>query len=84
LSLRDWAVLCASAGFDVRQMTPFDCYMLAGQIIRDPQLTDVALSLYGGNQLPKGARAKVLQSWPSNERLALRERLLGVVTFRGR
>jgi hypothetical protein len=85
LSLRDWAILVHAAGIDVRQLDPMTVYLIAGKIIQDRELTVVALSLYGeGSQLPKGARAKVLQSWPSSERLAFRDRVLGVVTFHGR
>ena len=70
MSVRQWASLCASAGFDIRSMGGFEVYELAGKIVRDEPLRVAWLA--GG-----GSREQVLVSWPESERAALRARILG-------
>jgi hypothetical protein len=77
LSLRDHAYLVASAGIDIRPLTPLEVYMLAGRILQDEPLRQVVVM--SGNILKPGTRVKVLRSWPESERAKLRERVLGVI-----
>ncbi len=73
MSLRDSAHLVTAAGIDFRTLDPMDCYLLAGKIISDRELTEACRPQFA--VLPKGIRAKVLQNWPETKRAALRERI---------
>lgn len=79
MALRDWINLCDAAGFPVMRMTPGEVYMLAQKIIADEQLRIVAIMFLDHGILQKGTRAKILRGWPESERVALRERVTGVV-----
>jgi len=81
MAIREWAVLCASAGVDVRTLNSFDVYMLAGRIINDPQL-NADVRKYAGSVAPKGLREKILATWSAVDRAALRERISGVLQIK--
>lgn len=76
-----WADLCDAAGFDVRSMDPTTCYLLAGKIIQDEPLRQLALK-ETRSVMPAGLRAEMLRELPESERIALRERVSGVVQIK--
>jgi len=61
-----WAELCVAAGFNIRNMEPMEVYLTAGKIMRDDEVR---------------RSAEGLKSWPEAKRIALRERVAGVVQF---
>jgi len=82
MSIREWASLCSAAGINVRNLEPMDVYVLAGKIINDSELTEKARELCPGSMLREGIRVKALSAMRPDERIALRERVTGVVPFR--
>lgn len=81
MAMSDWAEMCVAAGINIRNMEPMDVYLTAGNILRDEELRLECLKHLNGSVLPVGVRAEVLKSWPEAKRIALRERVAGVVQF---
>jgi hypothetical protein len=84
MSLGTWAKLCTGAGINVRNLQPMDVYQIAGKILSDTLLTERALQFREGAISGEGARERALAAMTPEERLALRERVTGVVPFRDR
>jgi hypothetical protein len=78
MSMREWVELVTAVGIDVRPMDAVDVYLLQGKIIRDEELRKRALKFLEGSILPKGARERAIQEMTPAERVALRDRILGV------
>jgi hypothetical protein len=79
MAIRNWALLCAAAGIDIRGLDAMVVYLLAGKILNDTQLTRAVVKNLVGSVAPMGLRAKILATWSDAERTALRERISGVV-----
>jgi hypothetical protein len=75
--------LCLAAGINIRNMEPIDVYLTACKILDDVELRKAAEKYLKGAILPMGTSAFVMNSWPEAKRIALRERVAGVVQFRG-
>jgi hypothetical protein len=75
MSMQDWVSLCTAVGINVRNMEPMDVYLVAGNIIRDQQLTDIE------RRFDFDLRGAI-KTLTADERLALRERATGVVPFK--
>ena len=82
--------LCAAAGIDVKRMEPMDVYLTSGHIIRDRILTEHALKVRAeldGVKSPSilriGVGEAALVKMTAADRLALRERVTGVLPFPG-
>jgi hypothetical protein len=73
--------LCLAAGINIRNMEPMDVYLTACRILDDVELRKAAEKYLKGAVMPQGARKFVLNSWPEAKRIALRERVVGVVQF---
>jgi hypothetical protein len=78
MAMSDWISLVSAVGIDVRPMDAADVYLLEGKIIRDPELTKRALKFLEGTILPNGARERAIREMTPAERIALRDRILGV------
>jgi hypothetical protein len=76
MSMSDWVQLCMAAGINVRNIGPMDVYMVSGKIINDSALTAASI----GQGI---SRVQALKAMSSAERVALRERVTGVVPFPG-
>ena len=83
MSIRQWAILCGSAGIDIRSLDSMECYMLAGKILRDAEL-EADVRKYAGCAAPADLRQKILHSWSETQRAALRERISGVLQIEKR
>lgn len=83
MSMKLWAEMCVAAGINIRNMEPIDVYLMGGKIMRDEILRKAALVRLEGSVLPEGSSVEVLKSWPEAKRIALRERVAGVVQFQG-
>ena len=59
-------------------MDAAEAYILEGKIIHDPELTKRALKFLEGSILPKDARIRAIREMTPAERIALRDRILGV------
>jgi hypothetical protein len=59
-------------------MDAADVYLLEGKIIRDEELRKRAMKFLEGSILPKGARERAIAEMTPAERVALRDRILGV------
>lgn len=81
MSVRQWAVLVATAGIDIRVLDSMEVFLLAGKILRDPEL-DKCVRKHIHSVAPKGLREEILVSWSEAERAALRERISGVLPMR--
>jgi hypothetical protein len=79
MSMQDWIGLCTAAGINVRNMDEMDVYLTAGRILNDRELAAKTLEHCGGGHMYAGARADVLKAMSAQERLAIRERVTGVV-----
>ena len=84
---KKWIELCKAAGFAVRNMTPEDCYLLAGKILADHILDQKALACMHlvpavtlEEKMNQYSRAfdLALKEFTPAESLALRERVAGV------
>lgn len=78
MGMRDWISLVSAVGIDVRPMDAADVYILEGKIIRDPELTKRAEKFIEHGVMPKGARQRAIREMTPAERIALRDRVLGV------
>jgi len=75
MSMSDWIQMCMAAGINPRNIGPMEVYELAGKIINDSALTAASI----GQGI---SRIQALKEMSSDERVALRERVTGVVPFR--
>jgi hypothetical protein len=78
MAMRDWISLVSAVGIDVRPMDAADVYLIEGKILRDEELTKRALKFLESGILPKGARERAIREMTPAERIALRDRILGV------
>lgn len=78
MPMSDWVEIVTAVGIDVRPLDALDVYLLEGKIIHDPELTKRALKFLEGNILPKNARIRAIREMTAAERIALRDRIMGV------
>jgi hypothetical protein len=72
-------------GIQTAKMTPLDVYDMSCKVTRDKELTDLAVAECAGSSVvPVGTRLEIIRSMPAAERLRLRERLTGVLSFGGK
>lgn len=76
--MSEWIELVTAVDIDVRPMDAMDVYLLQGKIIHDPELTKQALKFLEGSILPQDARTRAIREMSPAERIALRDRILGV------
>ena len=82
MSMGNWVELCTAAGINVRNMELLDVYLTAGKILNDEPLRQRATAFLNGSVLPPGSRVDAIKQMSPSERLALRERVTGIVPFR--
>lgn len=73
--------LCEAAGLNVEQMPLMDIFLASGQILNDELLRKKALAFLQGSVLHEDAYPAALNAMTPAERMALRERVSGVVPF---
>jgi hypothetical protein len=82
MPIQDWSEIVTAVGIDVRQLGAMEVYGLEGKIIHDPELTKRAEKFLEGppyhRVMPKNARTRAIREMSPTERLALRDRVLGV------
>jgi hypothetical protein len=78
MGLPQWIELVAEVGVDVRPLNEQEVYLLAGKIINDVELRQRCLKYIVEGILPIGARARVVREMSPADRVALRDRILGV------
>ena len=81
MSLQQWAKLCAVAGVLTRDLDSLDIYLLAGRILSDETVRQHALKYIVDNVMPQGARMRAIANITETDRIALRERVVGVLKF---
>ncbi len=79
MSLSRWFALCESIGIDARNYEPIEIFFLGGKIIKDPYVR----SCQGIGENPKAkyngkTAAQVIEAFTKEEKLVLRDRILGV------
>jgi hypothetical protein len=78
MPMSDWIEIVTAVGIDVRPMEAMDVYLLEGKIIHDEELRKRALKFLEGSILPKNARIRAIREMTPAERIALRDRIMGV------
>lgn len=76
MAISDWIQMCMAAGINVRNLGPLEVYELCGKIINDSALTEASI----GQGI---SRVQAMKEMSPEERVALRERVTGVVQFPG-
>ena len=81
MSLQHWAKLCAVAGVLTRDLDSLSIHLLAGRILSDETVRQHALKYIVDNVMPQGARMRAIANMTETDRIALRERVAGVLKF---
>ena len=76
--------LCRAVGIDVNKLDPMTIFHTSGRILADEPLRLAALKFRTGSILEEDAYPKAIQAMTPTERMALRERVSGVVAFPGK
>ena len=76
--------LCKAVGLDVNKMEPTEIYMASGRILADEPLRQATLKFLTGSVLESDAYPKAIAGMTPTERVALRERVSGIVAFPGK
>lgn len=71
--------LVRACGIDVSTMDPMDIYMMSGKVLFDEQLRQATLKFIVGSVLEMDGYSKAIAGMTPAERIALRERITGVV-----
>jgi hypothetical protein len=77
--MKDSVDLVLTCGIDASTMDPMDIYMMAGKVLQDEPLRQAALKFLNGSVLEMDAYARAVAGMTPTERVALRERVTGVV-----
>ena len=73
--------LCLAAGLDTNKMEPIEIFVTAGRLLHDEPLRQAALKYRQGSVLHEDAYGVALTAMTPTERVALRERVTGIVAF---
>ena len=76
--------LCRAAGIDVDKMEPMAIFLTSGKLLSDEVLREKALKYRQGSVLHEDAYHVAVKAMTPAERVALRERVAGVVAFPGK